>query len=1118
VMTCPRCRHETRPGARFCDQCGSPLGRRCGNCGVEVSATAKFCPECGQAVSAPSVLEVRFASPQGYTPKHLAEKILTSRDALEGERKQVTVLCADMKGSMELLADRDPEEARMLLDPVLERMMEAVHRYEGTVNQVMGDGIMALFGAPLAHEDHAVRACYAALGMQDAIARYNDGLRRTHGIEVQIRVGLNSGDVVVRAIGSDLHMDYSAIGPTTHLAGRVEQLAPPGGIRLTAETFRLVEGFIEVKPLGLVPVKGVTEPVEMFELAGAGPTRTRWQAVAARGLTRFVGRESELNVLQRALSRAEAGHGQIAALVGEAGIGKSRLAWEFAHSSRTDGWLLLESGSVSYGKATAYLPVIDLLRAYFKIQDRDDQRTIRERVTGKLLTLDRSLEAGVPAFLALLDVAPTDPEWLALEPAQRREHTLDIIRRLLLREAARQPLFLVFEDLHWADAETHALLDRLADALGGMRIMLLVNYRPEYRHGWGSKSCYTELRIDPLPPASAGELLQALLGEAVGLDTLKQRLIDRTEGNPFFLEETVRTLVETRVLLGTRGAYRLARPVSSVQVPPTVQAVLAARIDRLGPEEKQLLQSAAVIGKDVPYVLLRAISSEPEEILRSRLASLQRAEFLYEARLFPDLEYTFKHALTHEVAYAGLVHERRRMLHGKVLEALEQVAGDRIAEHAESLARHARQAESWAKAVDYYREAGTKGYGRGSLPESVEQYEQALALVARLPWTPENIRRAVDLRLELHPPLWMLAQTSRLLELHEEAERLARELNDLPRLGRVFNRMGTYSWMNARYAQASAYALQALDIATQTSAPELAISAKYVLGATHYALGEYAAAIELLLGLVEGPDAELARRRRGFTYVLASGWLAWSFSLIGALGRARVYADRAVQAADASGHPQAQAYAHVLRAIPPLYQGDFDSAARWAEPALRLCESRGLRAWLPTAASTSGWALVRAGQVTEGLPLLEQGARLQQDVGQTHLSQYHARWAEGLLLAGRLADAWDVASRARELAVASGERGMEAEALQVLGDIASLEDGVDTDAARAWYEQSSRLAAAIGMRPVVARCHLGLGALYRRLGKRPEAREHLVVALAMLREMDIRVGWDQAENALRDLG
>ena len=340
---------------------------------------------------------------------HLAEKILTSKTALEGERKQVTVLFADLKGSMELLADRDPEEARQLLDPVLERMMAAVHRYEGTVNQVMGDGIMALFGAPIAHEDHAVRACYAALAMQEAIRRYSEEVRRAHGLEVQIRVGLNSGEVVVRAIGNDLHMDYSAIGQTTHLAARMEQLAPPGSIRLTAETLRLAEGWVQVTPLGPVPVKGLPDPVEVCELVGAGPARTRLQAFAARGLTPFVGRQAELAALHQALEQAGAGHGQVVAVIGEPGVGKTRLFHEFTHASRTQGWLLLESSSASYGKATPYLPVIDLLKAYFQIEDRDDGRRMREKLTGRLLTLDPALGPTLPAFLALLEVPVEDP-------------------------------------------------------------------------------------------------------------------------------------------------------------------------------------------------------------------------------------------------------------------------------------------------------------------------------------------------------------------------------------------------------------------------------------------------------------------------------------------------------------------------------------------------------------------------------------------------------------------------------------------------------------------------------------------------------------------------------------
>src|SRR4029450_1946546 len=417
-------------------------------------------------------------------------KILTSKTALEGERKQVTVLFADLKGSMELLADRDPEEARKILDPVVERMMEAVHRYEGTVNQVMGDGIMALFGAPLAHEDHAVRACYAALRMQQTIGRYADGVRRSEGVPIRIRVGLNSGEVVVRSIGSDLHMDYTAVGQTTHLAARMEQMADRGAIVITAATLGVAEGYVQVKSLGPVPVKGLADPVEVYEVTGAGLARTRLQAAVSRGLTRFVGRDAELEQLRRAQQRAGDGHGQVAALVGEAGVGKSRLVYEFTHSHRLQGWLILESASVSYGKATSYLPAIDLLKGYFKIQDRDDLREVREKVTGKLLTLDESLKPTLPAFLALLDVPVDDPEWRVLDPGQRRQRTLDAVRRLLLREAREQPLLVIFEGLHWIDSETQALLDTLVDSLSSARLLLLVNYRPEYQHAWGGTTSY----------------------------------------------------------------------------------------------------------------------------------------------------------------------------------------------------------------------------------------------------------------------------------------------------------------------------------------------------------------------------------------------------------------------------------------------------------------------------------------------------------------------------------------------------------------------------------------------------------------------------------------------------
>jgi class 3 adenylate cyclase len=551
--------------------------------------------------------------PIAYTPPHLTEKILTSRSALEGERKQVTVLFADIKDSTELIKDLDPEAAQQLLDPAIHIMMEAVHRFEGTVNQVLGDGIMSIFGAPLAHEDHAARACYAALAMQVAMRPYADNVRRAHGSEMRLRVGLNAGEVVVRTIGNDLHMDYSAVGPTVHLAARMEQMATPGTIRLTSATLRLVEGLVQVNALGPLPVRGMSEPVEVYELTRASSIKRRLQAAAARGLTRFGGRDTEIAALHHALDQAKARHGQIVAAVGEAGVGKSRLVYEFVHSHRTQGWLVLESASVSYGKATPYFPVVDLLKRYVHVQDGDDPRTIRAKVTGQVVTLDESLQETIPALLSLLDALPEDSPFVRLDPPQRRQRTLDGLKRILLRESQVQPLLLVFEDLHWIDSETQALLDSLVESVPTAQLLLLVNYRPEYQHGWGSKTYYTQLHLDPLPSESADTLLEALLGSDPSLTRLKQLLIGRTEGNPFFLEESVRTLVETQMLVGQPGAYRLAHDLPTIQVPPTVQAVLAARIDRLPQDEKRLLQTAAVIGTEVPVPLLRAIAELPDE-------------------------------------------------------------------------------------------------------------------------------------------------------------------------------------------------------------------------------------------------------------------------------------------------------------------------------------------------------------------------------------------------------------------------------------------------------------------------------------------------------------------------
>jgi class 3 adenylate cyclase/predicted ATPase len=956
---------------KFCGECGAKLESSCPYCRASNPPTNKFCNECG-APLAQLATTAKFLSPESYTPQHLAEKILTSKSALEGERKQITVLFADLKGSMELLADRDAEQARKLLDPVLEHMMEAVHRYEGTVNQVMGDGIMALFGAPLAHEDHAVRACYAALRMQESVKRYSEGVRRTEGIPIQIRVGLNSGEVVVRSIGSDLKMDYTAVGQTTHLAARMEQMATPGSILVAPETLRLAEGFVQVKPLGPINVKGLSEPVEVYEITGAGPVRSRLQAAAARGLTRFVGRTAEFETLCQALKRARAGRGQVVALVGEPGVGKSRLFWEFTHSPRTVGWLILESGSVSYGKATAYLPVIDLLKAYFTIEDRDDVRKIREKVTGKLLTLDKSLEPALPAFLTLFDVAVEDQQWQSLDPPQRRQRTLDAITRLLLRESQVQPLLLVIEDLHWIDSETQAFLDSLTETLPTARLLLLVNYRPEYQHSWGGKTYYGQLRIDPLLPESAGELLDGLLGADAHMQPLKQLLIERTEGNPFFLEESVRTLVETKVLVGEQGNYSLTKPIEGTQIPATVQAVLAARIDRLLPEEKRLLQSAAVIGKDIPFVLLQAIADQSDDELRKALTSLQAAEFLYQTALFPDLEYTFKHALTHEVAYGTLLQDRRRTLHTRIVETTERLYGDRLVEQVERLADHAVRGEVWDKAVRYLREAGTKAFSRSANIEAVGYFTRALEVVEMLSLSGERKKQELALLVALGPALQSTKGfgAPEIEPLYLRARELCQQIGETSQLFPVLWGLWLLYLQRAELQTARDLATQLFSLAQHLRDIALLLEAHHALWATSFWLGE----LTLVRGHSEhGIELYDSQQHRvlAFLYgghdpgVCCRDFGALALWLLGYPDQALKKSRDAIALAEELSHPLSLAEALGYAAWLYEFRREPEAVQERAEALLALASKHGFPYWLTQATILRGWALADKGQTAE---------------------------------------------------------------------------------------------------------------------------------------------------------
>jgi class 3 adenylate cyclase/tetratricopeptide (TPR) repeat protein len=1120
TVTCHLCDAENRPGAQFCRECGARLEVVCRSCAGPIGPGMKFCDRCGTPVRDAGAAEDgqhRFASPESYTPPHLAEKILKSRQALAGERKHVTVLLADLKGSLELLAERDPEDARQMLDPVLERMMEAVHRFDGTVNQVMGDGIMALFGAPVAHEDHALRACYAALAMQAAVRGDEGG----EAPPVAIRVGLNSGEVVVRAIGSDLHMDYTAVGQTTHLAGRMEQLARPGTVLMTAATLRLVEGFVETVSLGPTPIRGLPAPVEVVQLLGTRPARSRLQAMAARGLTRFVGRGTELDQINRAVERAAHGQGQVVAMVGEPGVGKSRLLWEFTHSDICRSWLVLESRSVSYGRTTAYLPLIDLLRAYFQIEDRDHPRKIAEKVTGKVLALDEALEPSLPAFLGLLDVPVDDPQWVVLEPRQRRQRTLEAVKRLLLRESQIQPLLLAFEDLHWIDSETQALLDALVASLPAARVLLLVNYRPGYRHNWANKTYYTQLRVDQLSRASAEELLDVILGPDTGLGPVRDLLIDQAEGNPFFIEESVRTLVETSALIGERGAYRLARAPKSIQVPPTVQAILAARIDRLPPEDKSLLETAAVLGKDVPLALLQAIAGLPLDVLQAGLAHLQAAEFLYETALFPEIEYTFKHALTHEVAYGSLLNERRRALHEQIVAAMESLYADRLGEQVERLATHARRGEVWAKAVPYLRQAGLKATGRSANADAVSWLEQALEAAGRLPAGRPTSELAVDLRFDLRNALFALGDLDRIERTLTQAGRLAEELHDRRRQGWVSAYMSHYFWRVGQLARAVESGERALAVAEAVG--DFALQTTNVnVGLAHYGLGDYPRAIECLRRILLAIPKERSHERFGWAglpAVTARAYLASCLAEQGEFDEALAHVQEAVRIAEEVDHAFSLGQALISLGTLHLRRGDISLAMPAFERGLELSRLADVPALFAGSASGLGYARALAGQVAWGIQLLEQGVA---EAAARKITARHSLWvawlSEACLLAGHHERAAELARQALDLSRTHGTRGNHAVALRVRAEVAAHDPTGDAAATEALYRQAIAEAERLGMRALQAQARLGLGSLYRKTARAEAARAELEGAATMLRAMGMTFWLPRVDVELAAIG
>jgi class 3 adenylate cyclase/tetratricopeptide (TPR) repeat protein len=1109
-MRCPSCDCQNSEVAKFCDACGTALPRHCLACGAPNRTIAKFCNECGVALGRPPPAKAAAAhatdKPQAADLAFALVTAVEPQSVPEGERKMVTALFVDIMDSTELGQNLDPEEARAIIDPALGLMIDAVRRYDGYVVQSTGDGIFALFGAPVAREDHAQRSLYSAMRMQDEIRRYSARLRAEGRPPIQIRAGANSGEVVVRPIETgSTHTEYTPIGHTVNLASRLQSLANAGSTVISDSTRTLVEGYFALRPLGPAQAKGISGPINVHEVVGLGPLRTRLQRSAGRGLSKFVGRTKEKEALRRAAARAHSG-GQIVAVVAEPGVGKSRLFFEFKAEVQSE-WTVLEAFSISHGKGSAYLPIVELLHGYFDIAGEDSVHARREKVAAKIRALDPDLESGLPYLLALLEIADDKDRLAGMDAQLRKSRTLDAVARLLLAEAVDRPLLLIIEDLHWLDDESQALLDRLADMLSGSRMLLLVNYRPEYAHRWDDKAWCSRLRLESLGEDSADEMLSAMLGDNPALAPLKELIVTTTGGVPFFMEETVQALFDEGALEGQNGTVTLVRPLGSLRIPPTVQAILAARIDRLHNDEKNLLQTLAILGREFVLSLARAVAGKSEDELERLIARLQLGEFVYEQPSIVDVEYIFKHALTQEVAYNSVLLERRKRLHEHVGRAIETIYTASLDDHLAELAHHFSRSGNQVKAVEYLHLAATQAMARGALPQAIRNFEQTLALLKGFPSGPE--RDALELQT-LSPlgTAYIAARgyaAPKVGPVFVRARELCERIGQPPQLFAVV--WGNFAWRVVRGEMGLSMELarEAIGLAERFEDPGISMEALFLLGLTLFYRGDFVGALaqhEKALSHYDDRErtalwASHVGQDAGITHRC---YLALALWQLGYPEQAQRVSQETLKLARAIKHPFSLAYAqhHTSWLYHQLGLPAETKAA--SEEGIQTATEQGFAMFHATGTLYKAAGVLLEGRPNEALPLLTRGLEAYRATGAgLALPYYLSVLGDAYIQAGRSDDARDVLDEGLVIAERSDELCQKAELHRLKGELALRTESQNGDAedhfCRAIGTARHQLSKAWELRATTS-----LARFYQQHGRRDEARQMLSETYAWFTE------------------
>ena len=1113
-MKCPKCQFENSESAKFCLECGAKLEVRCPNCSKGLPPTAKFCEECGHELAVPSErppadlsFEEKLEKIQRYLPGGLTEKILAQRGKIEGERKQVTVMFCDMRGFTPLSEKLGHEAMYSIMDEVFEILIHRVIDYGGTVNKMTGDGIMALFGAPIALEDAPQRAIRSALSIQREMVRVSNRLKSESGIRpIRMRIGIHTGPVVVGTLGNDLRVEFTAVGETVNLASRMEGLAEPGTVYITEDTFKLTEGLFRFEALGERKVKGKKTPVRAYRVIAPSTQRTRFDVSAERGLTPFLGRERELELLLDGLERARAGRGQAFSIMGEAGVGKSRLLYEFRKAIANEDVNFLEGRCLSYSTNVAYHPVIDLLKSTFDVHEGDDDDRIREKVKRGLKEMGADQASTLPFVLELLSVKDSGIDALGLSPEARKDRTLEALKRIVLKGSEMRPLVIAIEDLHWVDRSSEDTLKSLLDAISGAQVLLVFTYRPEFVHTWGSKSYHNQVNLNRLSNRETLAMAAYVLGTEVMGEDLEELILNKTEGIPFFVEEFMKSLKDLGMIEWKDSGYYLAKDITEMAIPSTIQEVIMARVDSLPDGAKSVLQTGSAIGREFSCELIKRVTGIPTPEMTPHLSVLRDSELLYERGIFPQATYIFRHSLTQEVAYDSLLLKRRQEIHERIGKAIEELYADRMEEFYEMLAHHYSRSENWEKAYEYLKLSGDKATRSNSNWEAFRFYREGIETLSNQPDTAENKRRGIEIRLSMDLPMRSLGYPEDSLTVLQEGERLAVDLDDQRSLAIFCSMTSVRCMIKGETREAITYAEQGLEAARKTNDLELIAPTALDLCISYAGAGEMLRIVNLapsVIALFEKTQRERETFGRGWNlYSPLLALYGYATGLLGSFDEGQALLDKALRFALAINDLVSICFVELFFGTMLGVKGDGENTVEHAQNAVRYGDEAQVVTLSTPGLITAGWGYYYQGDLKTAAMHLEKALERQREAGfSVARSSIYGGLAEVHLDSGDLEKARTFAGEALELAQNAYERSNEAGAMVRLGWILGKMGPSQSEKAEEYILEGIRISDELQLKPSSARGHFHLGELYADTGQTKKALETLKKAEDAFQEM-----------------